>query len=112
MGKYTRREKYMAVIPKNPRSQTPCQSAARKAHRCHQRAPEITSTVRALAPLWPLEGVRSIDNVSDTYTRPAPDHPILTPGLISHHRSFLLWVVPLELLVTNFRFAKTNRPTF
>lgn len=42
MGKCTRREN-VAVIPSKTRSLTASQGAARKAQRCHQGAPEITS---------------------------------------------------------------------
>ena len=46
---------------------------------------------------------------SDTYTRPASDHPPLTAGPISHHRLFSLWAVSLELLARTPPFCKDEQ---
>lgn len=75
------------------------------ATRGHQRSRPESGPWR---PRGPWRG-GSPAQASDTYTRPASDHPPLTAGPISHHRLFSLWAVSLELLARTPPFCKDEQ---
>lgn len=75
------------------------------ATRGHQRSRPESGPWRPRGP-WRGGGPAQ---ASDTYTRPASDHPPLTAGPISHYRLFSLWAVSLELLARTPPFCKDEQ---